>query len=266
MTERSIVHAWKACVPKGTGGSNPPPSALQLALAPRALIRNDLPVRTILTLIFFVFGSVALAQTNLPALSHDLSTAKQAYLNGNFDEALAALDRADKSGSTAQSLDLRGRIYREQGKLDEAAKAFESAHLSDYDAFGPRIHIADLMLQQKKFSEARSEYEKLLDLVKSPMWPDYLRFGILMSSLGEHNQSKAREARAAILFPTETPAYYYAQAAWAFDHGNNSEGRKWVQSAKKIFDVSKTGWFDRLLYQFGWLKKKPSRTIDPFSS
>jgi hypothetical protein len=22
-----IVHAWKACVPKGTGGSNPPPSA-----------------------------------------------------------------------------------------------------------------------------------------------------------------------------------------------------------------------------------------------
>ena len=27
MTERSIVHAWKACVPKGTGGSNPPPSA-----------------------------------------------------------------------------------------------------------------------------------------------------------------------------------------------------------------------------------------------
>lgn len=28
MTERSIVHAWKACVPQGTGGSNPPPSAI----------------------------------------------------------------------------------------------------------------------------------------------------------------------------------------------------------------------------------------------
>src|SRR5438094_712682 len=28
VTERSIVHAWKACVPKGTGGSNPPPSAI----------------------------------------------------------------------------------------------------------------------------------------------------------------------------------------------------------------------------------------------
>src|SRR5439155_15858393 len=28
VTEWLIVHAWKACVPKGTGGSNPPPSAL----------------------------------------------------------------------------------------------------------------------------------------------------------------------------------------------------------------------------------------------
>ncbi len=27
VTEWSIVHAWKACVPKGTEGSNPSPSA-----------------------------------------------------------------------------------------------------------------------------------------------------------------------------------------------------------------------------------------------
>src|SRR5436190_6214297 len=27
VTERSIVHAWKACVPKGTRGSHPRPSA-----------------------------------------------------------------------------------------------------------------------------------------------------------------------------------------------------------------------------------------------
>ena len=29
VTEWSIVHAWKACVPKGTEGSNPSPSASQ---------------------------------------------------------------------------------------------------------------------------------------------------------------------------------------------------------------------------------------------
>src|SRR2546423_12517084 len=35
VTEWLIVHAWKACVPKGTGGSNPPPSA--------RLVRSRLP-------------------------------------------------------------------------------------------------------------------------------------------------------------------------------------------------------------------------------
>ncbi len=32
VTEWLIVHAWKACVLKGTGGSNPPPSAFDLLL------------------------------------------------------------------------------------------------------------------------------------------------------------------------------------------------------------------------------------------
>ena len=27
VAEWSIAHAWKACIPKGIGGSNPPPSA-----------------------------------------------------------------------------------------------------------------------------------------------------------------------------------------------------------------------------------------------
>src|SRR4029077_9423461 len=34
VTERSIVHAWKACVPQGTRGSNPLPSAPFLFLTP----------------------------------------------------------------------------------------------------------------------------------------------------------------------------------------------------------------------------------------
>ncbi len=37
VTERLIVHAWKACVPKGTGGSNPPPSVLLRARASQDL-------------------------------------------------------------------------------------------------------------------------------------------------------------------------------------------------------------------------------------
>ena len=201
-------------------GFESPPIRRQLALARRARIGNDWAMRTILALILLAAGPMAFAQKDFSAFTNDLGAAKQAYLAGKFDQALAALDRADKSRATVESLDLRGCIYMEQGKLEDAAKTFESAHVANYNAFAPRIHYADVLLRQKKFEDARKEYEKLLDLVKSPMWPDYLRFGVLVSYLGEHNQARARQALASILFPTETPAYYYAQAAWSFDHGN----------------------------------------------
>jgi hypothetical protein len=35
------VHAWKACVPKGTGGSNPPPSVPQVKPREKAQTHND---------------------------------------------------------------------------------------------------------------------------------------------------------------------------------------------------------------------------------
>jgi len=228
-------------------------------------MRNDRLMRAIIALTFLVGASALFAQKEFSAIG-DFAAAKQSYLNGKFDQAVTALDRFDKaSGATVQSLDLRGGIYMEQGKLDNASDAFQSAHLSNFDAFSPRIHFADVMLREKKFADARGEYEKLLGLTKTAIWLDYLRFGVLLTYLGEHDEAGAQKALRAVVFPTETPAYYYAQAASAFSHGNNAEARKWLNTARKIFDSTKTGWFDRALYQFGWLKDRPAPSIDPFA-
>ncbi len=58
VTERSIVHAWKACVPLyGTGGSNPPPSA---PLAPsRARAQPKAGMITRVGVFGFVFGCLS---------------------------------------------------------------------------------------------------------------------------------------------------------------------------------------------------------------
>jgi tetratricopeptide (TPR) repeat protein len=222
-------------------------------------------MRAIIALTFLICASVLFGQKEFSATG-DLAAAKQSYLNGKFDQAVAALDRFHKAGgSTVQSLDLRGCIYMEQGKLDDAGEAFQSAHLSNFDAFSPRIHYADVMLYEKKFADARREYEKLQGLTKTAIWLEYLRFGVLLAYFGEHDEAGAHNALRAIVFPTETPAYYYAQAASAFSHGNKAEARKWLNTARKIFDSTKTGWFDRALYQFGWLKDKPAPSIDPFA-
>ncbi len=221
-------------------------------------------MRFFFALLLFAISDPLVAEKDFSGLSNELGVAKAQFQQGKFDAALAVLDRLEKSSRPSmESLDLRGCVYLEQGKFEEAAKAFDGSHAFKFDAFAPRIHHADALLAQKKFTEAGNEYERLIQ-VKSPMWPDYARFGLLLAYLGGHEEALAKRVYAEILFPTETPAYYYAQAAWAFGHGKKSDAQKWIGSAKKIFDSGKTAWFDRALYQLGWIKKKPPPSVDPF--
>jgi len=178
-----------------------------------------LRTRVLQALLILSLASPLFAQKDLSGLTNQLAVATEQYRREKFDEALATLDRLDQSSRpTVESLDLRGCIYLEQGKFDAATKAFEAAHAIKYEAFAPKIHLADVLFRQKKFAEARQEYEKLVE-TRAAMWPDYARFGVLVCHLGEKDEDRARRVLAAIVFPSGSPVYYYGQAAWAFAHG-----------------------------------------------
>src|SRR2546423_1314765 len=76
------------------------------------------PIRCLFRLVlFFMLGSAAHAENNL-------ATATREYQRANFDAALAALDRAAQSSAPApESFDLRGLIYMEQERFDDAKEA-----------------------------------------------------------------------------------------------------------------------------------------------
>jgi Tfp pilus assembly protein PilF len=196
------------------------------------------------------------------ALTSDLGAAARAYQQEKFDEAHAALDRFEKSSApTAESLDLRGCIYLEQRKFGDAQKTFEVAHAADPDVFAPRLHSADLLLRQRKFAAARSAYQVLLKETNVMMANERLRFAVLLTYMGERDEASARQALDAIAFPTETPAYYLAQASWAFAHEKRSEGEEWVKKTKQVYEPEATAWFTRHMYELGWLKNKPPLSI-----
>ena len=265
MGDRAVYCARleSVCAARHRGFESPP--IRHVALDHRLEIGFAIGVRLFFALILLAAGEVSFAEEKFLALTSELATAKEQYLHGKFEAALAMLDRSDKSsGATLESLDLRGCIYLEQGKFDDAAKSFESAHFIKFDAFSPQIHFADALLRQKKFEDALHDYQKLTE-VKLPMWPEYARFGVFLTYLVDHHEEDARRVLATIIFPTESPSYYYAQAAWSFAHGKQSEARNWISNAKKIFDSTKTAWFDRALHHFGWIKKKPAPALDPFS-
>lgn len=217
------------------------------------------PMRLSIALVLAVSLPVAWAEEKSSIGDSRLNVARQALESGNFKTAQAALDQFEQANKpNVESLDLRGVLLMEEGKFAEAAKAFEAAHTANPANFNPRLHAGDLLLRQKKFQEARDAYEVLLKDTKIALLSERLRFAILITYLGERDDISARSALERIAFPTQTPAYYYAQAAWSFAHGKNAEGQKWIKGASKIFPPQAESWFARPLYELGWIKEKPA--------
>ena len=207
-------------------------------------------------------GSLLAADQNVAGIDH-LERAKRELHAGRIDAALAALDEMGKRGApTAQMLDLQGCIYLEQKKFEEAIKAFRAAYEIDPALFTPRLHFADTLLRQGKWEEARTAYEPLLKGTNILILSERLRYAILLCYLGAKDDAGAKAALDRVPFPTETPAYYYAQAAWAFAHADGKSGVKWMRTADEIFDAKKTAWFARPLYDLGWIKTRPPLSLD----
>jgi len=201
---------------------------------------------------------IGLAEEKLPAEAGIIKSARAEYRAGNFDRALALLDQLGKNaGPNVDAIDLRGQIYLEQGRFDEAKKSFTAASEANTARFAPKLHFGDVLLREKKFSEALDIYLGLLRGTNSQVGTEKLRYAVLLSYLFLKDEARAQIALDRIPFPTESPAYYYAQAAWEFAHGHEGDAKKWVKAAGKMFNEDSTTWFARPLYAFGWLQGKP---------
>ncbi|HEY1769034.1 MAG TPA: hypothetical protein VGG02_02105 [Chthoniobacterales bacterium] len=208
-----------------------------------------------LTIVF----RIASAQT--ADLSDLLEAAKMDYANGHLDAAMAKLDQRDKAQrASGDSLDLRGSIALEQGKLALAAREFSEAHKLQPELFAPRLHLGDVDLREKKYAEAREIYTKLASDTNILTSSERTRYALLIVELASKDETAAKAAFGNIKFPTETPAYYFAEAAWAFAHHDESSAKKWIATARDIFAAPTLAWFERPLYDLGWLKEKPPPT------
>ena len=215
-----------------------------------------LALSVVVALLVGLIASLARAQ---PRAGADLlEAARREFHQGNLDAAVRALDQLEAAAqATAQSLDLRGCIFMEQKKLDEAVAAFRAAHAAEPALFAPRLHIGDALLRQQKWEEARGAYDVVMRETNILISHEKLRFAVLMTHLGGGDKAGGQPALERVTFPTETPAYYYAQAAWAFANGNKRGGEKWMRTAADIFDPKATAWFARPFYELGWIKTKP---------
>ncbi|CAN5600107.1 hypothetical protein BH20VER3_BH20VER3_18220 [soil metagenome] len=190
--------------------------------------------------------------------------AERAFQQRNFDEALKSLELVESGlPNEPATLNLRGEILMEQGKLDEAEEAFEKAFTANPKFREAQYNLAQLPLKKGDYAKSRDRFEALF--AETPgddtnQAAQLIKYKIFMTLLLEGKEPEAKQMMDQFKFTGDTPALYYAQAAWEFKHEHDDEGRDWVSSARKIYSPGLNVVFADSFYDLGWLTKASGAT------
>ncbi len=192
--------------------------------------------------------------------------ARQAFQQRDFASALKFVNDADAADpNQASIITLRGEILMEQKQFDQAEAEFKKALKADPKFRQAQFNLALVPLKKKDYTTARDRFEALLG--KTPGGDkreaaQIIKFNIFITFLLEGKESRAQKMMEQFQFTGDTPALYYAQAAWEFKHNNPNKATDWITSAKKIYSPALNLVFADSFYDLGWLQS-PAVAMSP---
>src|SRR5437667_2368809 len=215
---------------------------------PAGQMRPSLPLAT---------ATERAAKTKALALS-SFEQAQQAVQQRDFATARKFIDEADAADpNQAPILNLRGEILMEQKEFDEAEAAFKKASKVDPKFRVAQYNLAQIPFKKKDYTRARESFNALFKQtpggVKNQA-AQIIKFKIYMTLLLEGKESRAQKMMEQFQFTGDTPALYYAQAGWEFQHNNPNKATDWIASAKKIYSPALNNLFGDAFYDLGWLQ------------
>ena len=192
--------------------------------------------------------------------------AQQAFQQRDLETARKFVDEADAAEpNQPATLNLRGEILMEQKEFDEAEAAFKKALKIDPKFREAQYNLAQIPFKKKDYETARDRFETLLKQTPGGdknQASQILKFKVFMTYLLEGKDSRAQKMMEQFQFTGDTPALYYAQAAWEFKHNNPNKASDWVASAKKIYSSALNNVFADSFYDLGWMQS-PSVAAGP---
>jgi len=164
--------------------------------------------------------------------------AQQALRQRDFATSAKLVDEADQAEPNQPStLNLRGEILMQQKQFDQAEAAFKRAAKLDPKFREAQYNLAQIPFKNKDYAKARERFETLFKQTPGGdknQAAQLIKFKIYMTLLLEGKESRAQAIMEQFQFTGDTPALYYAQAAWEFKHNNPEEAADWSASAKRI--------------------------------
>ncbi|HEX8899528.1 MAG TPA: tetratricopeptide repeat protein, partial [Chthoniobacterales bacterium] len=186
--------------------------------------------------------------------------AEQAFQQRDYTAAKRLIDEADAADpNQPQTINLRGEILLAQKDFDGAENAFKQAAKIDPKFREAQYNLAQIPFKKKDYTKARDRFEALFNNTPSPggdknQAAQIIKFKIYLTLLLEGKDSRAQKMMEQFQFTGDTPALYYAQAAWEFKHNNAAKANDWIVSAKKIYSPALNMVFADSFYDVGWLQ------------
>jgi tetratricopeptide (TPR) repeat protein len=184
--------------------------------------------------------------------------AQQALRQRDYATARRLVDEADQAGpNQPATLNLRGEILMQQKEYDEAEAAFKKAARLDPKLREAQYNLAQIPFKKKDYATARERFEALFKQTPGGdknQAAELIKFKIYMTLLLEGKESHAQAMMEEFQFTGDTPALYYAQAAWEFKHNNPEKAADWTASAKKIYSPVLNSVFADAFYDVGWMQ------------
>ncbi len=191
--------------------------------------------------------------------------AQQALRQRDLATALKLVDEADQADpNQAATINLRGEILMQQEQFDQAEAAFKKAAKLDAKLREAQYNLAQIPFKKKEYAKARDRFETLYKRTPGGdknQAAELIKFKIYMTLLLEGKESRAHAMMDEFQFTGDTPALYYAQAAWEFQHNNPEKAADWTASANKIYSSALNSVFADAFYDVGWIQRPAAATM-----
>src|SRR5438552_7505427 len=151
----------------------------------------------------------------------------------------------------------------QQQQFDQAEAAFKTAAKLDPKFREAQYNLAQIPFKKKDYAKARERYEALYKRTPGGdknQAAELIKFKIYMTLLLEGKESRAHAMMEEFQFTGDTPALYYAQAAWEYKHNNAEKAADWAGSANKIYSSALNSVFADAFYDVGWMQMPEGST------
>jgi len=193
--------------------------------------------------------------------SEKFEAAEQAFQQRDLTAARRLVEETDAAEpNQPATINLRGEILLAQKDFDGAEAAFKQAAKIDPKFREAQYNLAQIPFKKKEYTKARERFEALFNATPAPggdknQAAQIIKFKIYLTLLLEGKDSRAQKMMEQFQFTGDTPALYYAQAAWEFKHNNTAKANDWIVSARKIYSPALNLVFADSFYDLGWIQQ-----------